>query len=374
MIVEIFSDEQLRGLRYIEAANLGGYQPTAAQVTEWVFRSDRRPAQRGRLIESAKPPAISTAISTHLADIMNGLRQPSVMENLSEFMRPPVQKIADFLLPSTSGPTSFSEQWMGTPARYGPGKPAETYIEHLIRMSWLAADEAGGLRLTPLGRALMRSDAFGRQDEDGPTVIVLEADSPLSYVQLVGHIAGCGAAFVIDPYVRAEHLWRLIQDTTTVRVLIGPLKSKNDQDLVELRQTLASSHRPIEVRRAAEGVLHDRFIVGDSGVVYSVGASWNGVGKHVTTIVQYPQAPIDRLVDIFEKWWEEALPVEPAAPFPTPPAIGGDIAGPASAESSPTVPPKRRRRRSTSTRSVGPDAQPPSTASDGGAEAGPLEE
>ena len=76
----------------------------------------------------------------------------------------------------------------------------------------------------------MRHDAFSRQADDAPSVVVLEADSPLSYVQLVGHIAGCGAAFVIDPYGRAEHLWRLIQDTTTVRVLIGPLRSKYDQD------------------------------------------------------------------------------------------------------------------------------------------------
>jgi len=141
-------------------------------------------------------------------------------------------------------------------------------------------------------------------------VIVLEADSPLSYVQLVGHIAGCGAAFVIDPYVKAEHLWRLIQDTTTLRVLIGPLQSKHDQDLVALRQTLALAHRPIEVRRAADGVLHDRFIIGDSGVMYSVGASWNSVGKHVTTIFQYPEVPADRLIDIAEKWWEEATPSE----------------------------------------------------------------
>ena len=67
------------------------------------------------------------------------------------------------------------------PARYRPEKPAETYIEHMIRMSWIEADGAGGLRLAPLGRALLRNDAFSRQAEDAPSVVVLEADSPLSY-------------------------------------------------------------------------------------------------------------------------------------------------------------------------------------------------
>jgi len=166
---------------------------------------------------------------------------------------------------------------------------------------------------------------------------------------------------VIDPYVRAEYLWRLIQDTTTVRVLIGPLQSKNNQDLIELRQILASAHRPIEVRRAADGVLHDRFIIGDSGVMYSVGASWNSVGNHVTTIFQYPAVPADRLIDIAEQWWEEATPVEPAAPFPTQPPTGGGADGAAPAEppsTAPTVSPKPRRRGANGARGTAPDAEP----------------
>lgn len=44
-----------------------------------------------------------------------------------------------------------------------------------------------------------------------------------------------------------------------MRVLLGPLQSTNNQDLLALRQTLAW---PIEVRQAADGVLHDRFIIG----------------------------------------------------------------------------------------------------------------
>ena len=165
---------------------------------------------------------------------------------------------------------------------------------------------------------------------------------------------------MIDPYVRAEYLWRLIQDTTTVRVLIGPLYSTNDQDLIELRQTLALADRPIEVRQAADGVLHDRFIIGDSGVMYSVGASWNSVGKHVTTIFQHPPVTADRLGEIAEQWWEGASPVEPAAPFPTqPPAdVVADAASAESPSTAPTVSPKPRRRGANGARGTAPDAEP----------------
>ena len=156
-------------------------------------------------------------------------------------------------------------------------------------------------------------------------------------------------------------------------MLIGPLQSKNDQDLIALRQTLASAVRPIEVRRAADGVLHDRFIIGDSGVMYSVGASWNSVGKHVTTIFQYPSAPADRLIEIAEQWWEEATAVEPAAPFPTLPLAGGSAE--ASAAESPSTAPKAsakpRRRGSTGARAAAPDTEPPA-ADDGEVAAGPA--
>ena len=155
MQVEIFSDEQSRGLRYVEAANSGGYQPTAAQVTEWVFRPRRRLAQRGPLIEPAKPP-------THLADMVTShLGQPKWMDSraLSEFVAP-ARGLGGRILANSGGAGSFYERFLGTPARYGPGKPAETYIEHMVRMSWIDADDTGGLRLTPLGRALVRHDAF----------------------------------------------------------------------------------------------------------------------------------------------------------------------------------------------------------------------
>ena len=146
-MVEIFSDEQSRGLRYIEAANSGGHQPTAAQVTEWVFRPGRRPAQRGPLIEPAKPPTFPAAVGSQLVDMVTGrLGQPKWMDNLalSELVAP-ARGLGERILANTGGAVSFSERFLGTPARYGPGKPAETYIEHMVRMSWIDADDAGGL-------------------------------------------------------------------------------------------------------------------------------------------------------------------------------------------------------------------------------------
>lgn len=305
--MEIFSDMQRDGLRYIDAANSGGYRPTAEQVDEWVFRRGRRPAQRGPLIEPAKPPSvISGPISSILADHMGAMGEK--FQSYTEVMRNqllaamPEFNVMDWLVST-----------QGTPAKYGPGKPAETYIQHMIRMSWLASDEAGGLRLTLLGRALLRDDALTNQADDEASVLVLEAKSELSYAQLVGHIADCGDAFVIDPYGKADHVWRLLMNTTTERVLIGPnLKKK---ELATLRQLLTVDTRKIEVRQAKAGVLHDRFIISDQGV-HQIGASWNGVGKTLTTLFKHPQVSAEKIIEAAEEWWSSATPVEPFEPPP----------------------------------------------------------
>lgn len=314
--MEIFSDLQRDGLRYIDAANSGGYQPTAQQVNEWVFRRIQRPAQRGPLIEPAKPSAFSGAMESFITErmgsagdgfraITDAARGSMLLPGLRE------STVLDFL--------ATPANWRGTPARYGPGKPAESYVHHMIRLSWIAADEDGGLRLTLLGRALLRHDALTNETDDEATVVVLEADSELSYPQLLGHIADCGDAFVVDPYAKAEHVWRLLMNTSTTRVLTGPKLSK--RDLIELRQLLAVETRPIEVRQAGPGLLHDRFVIGDLGV-HQIGTSWNGVGKVLTTLFKHPQVSAERIMEIAEEWWRGAEPIEPAEPLPAEPTDG----------------------------------------------------
>ena len=57
----------------------------------------------------------------------------------------------------------------------------------------------------------------------------------------------------------------------------------------------ALATRPVGTRFRAvpQDTTTVRVLIGDSGG-YSVGASWNSVGKHVTTIFQYPS--VNRLI------------------------------------------------------------------------------
>lgn len=308
--MEIFNDQQRDGLRYIEAANSGGYQPTAGEVNEWVLKRGRRPARRGPLIEPSKPSPMRVGLEQALAPQMR----------LGAALREQIDGIArvsmDRLLAQAREAGIFSYlDFTRTPARYGPGTPAESYVDHMIRLGWLGQGEAGGLLLAPLGKALLRDDTFNNGGGADAAVVILEAGSDLAYPQLIGHIADSGEAFVIDPYAMADHVWQLIEQTATSRVLIGPYVRPNK--LAELKVLLGTASRPIEVRQAPTGLLHDRFIIGDQGV-HTVGASWNSVGKSLTLLSPLPQIAADRIIDAAEEWWDKAAAVEPSTPRPQP--------------------------------------------------------
>lgn len=87
--------------------------------------------------------------------------------------------------------------------------PAETVIGRLIRLAWLseAAAPGGsepGLRLTDLGRALLRDVMTGDEDDEDVSVVVLGLSDPLAYPILVGQLAAAGPGLLVDPYLN----WR----------------------------------------------------------------------------------------------------------------------------------------------------------------------
>lgn len=305
--VEIFSDKQRDGLRYIEAANSGGYQPTADQVIEWVLHREPRPRRRGPMIEPSKPSVFGQSV---LDALTPKIEYPSVLKSL--YARLPTDGFEAVL--SAAGPPFTYSDLFRTPAKYGPDTPPESYVDHMIRLSWVMTNGDGGLLLTALGRALLRNDALTNETDGDATVIVLEAGNELAYPQLIGHIADSGDAYVIDPYAKADHVWRLMTSTGTTRVLTGP--NLRPREVAELRQLLTVARSSFEVRQAGAGVLHDRFIIGDLGV-HQVGASGNTIGKVTTTLFEHPPITADQLAELAEQWWEQATVIEPAVPRPS---------------------------------------------------------
>lgn len=344
--MDILSDSQRDGLLYIEAANSGGYRPTAAQVDEWVFRRAQRPAKRGPLLEPAKP---ATALPAGLLPALSGFGEVGrAFDIMSRYLDTSAVDLPtryhEMLV--ARGAIDWASIATGTPAKYGPGEPAETLVEHMIRLSWVTATESGDLRLSPLGRALLRNDGLTNDSGDAATVIVLEAGDELAYPQLIGHIAECGDALIIDPYAKADFVWRLMATTSTTRVLTGP--DLRAGELAELRDLLTVAPRPIEVRQAGRGILHDRFIIGPEGV-HQVGASGTTIGKKVTTLFQHPHITAERIVELAEQWWDAAEVIRPTGPPPSAVAPDPEDGGPApdspkNEEASKDGPAKGRRR------------------------------
>lgn len=192
----------------------------------------------------------------------------------------------------------------GKPAKYGPDGPAESTVSQMQRLSWLVSDR-GGLSLTPLSRALLRAQESDMAEHDGVDVLVLSQEDPLAYANLLGHIADAGRVMIVDPYLRVEPLLALLTTTRSDRFLIGSKVSEKDRTAMQALVGSGASG-PAELRRAKPGLLHDRLIVGDTGV-QTLGMSLNAVGSKGTTVLMpVPEASADHLRQVAEGWWRDA--------------------------------------------------------------------
>lgn len=255
----ILRDAQRRALEFIHAANTGGYRPTHFEVEEWRLREEPQPGKRGELIREAQPSAFQTRVATNFADVL----APS-LSKMIEGMR-------------LSG-------IYGTPAEYEPDGPAESFLASLVRLRWLSESVGGErqLALTDLGRALLRAEQ--QQDDDRSDVLILVKDDVMAYAALVGRVADLDDPMIVDPYLRADQMLSFLRFTTTGRFLIGPdLRAAEVSAMQVLIEGSQWAVKP-ELRRAAKGVLHDRFIVSDSAV-YTLGISMNAVGQQKTTVL-----------------------------------------------------------------------------------------
>ena len=173
--------------------------------------------------------------------------------------------------------------------------------EHLEYLGWIAG-KAEGWRVTPLGQALLRA---ADTDEDDVRVVVLDNKDPLAYATLIGELAGMGDAFLVDPYLDLAGCADLVAHTKIARVLMGDSPgSKKHREAVAV--FLSSGQYDVEVR-VAPGI-HDRLVIADDGLVYTIGASLNGVSrrKAITVLTPLPQAAAETMSKAIESLWPDA--------------------------------------------------------------------
>lgn len=295
----ILDKEQQRALMYVGAANTGGYRPTEAEVDEWRLRPGPLPGKRGRLIAQGQPGTPAPWMAS-----LGGSAMSTVMQQLSSAGYGNANVLTG--LHTLRAVLRNSEMFgtPGTPARYAPDGPPESFLINMRRLGWLSEDDGGGLSLTPLSRALLRAEEA--QSEGTLEVLLLKEGDPLAYGTLLGHIAECGDAMIVDPYLRSEQLLSLLSQTSASRFLIGSSVSKGE--VVAMVTLLSAAGWPAhpELRRAGGGKLHDRLIVTETSV-QTLGTSINAVGRNNTTVLMaVPTSSADHLRGMIESVWAEA--------------------------------------------------------------------
>jgi hypothetical protein len=213
-------------------------------------------------------------------------------------------------------------------------------VEQLVRLGWadvFPAQDASRVVLTQCGRAVLRSLEDEATEADRTITVVLGSKDPIAYPQLISSIQALGTALVADPYMEATTLHHLVLHTKVNRVLLSTAQVEPKRSEIEPGLPALAAIRPIEVRVVKNRAeFHDRFGIPDgTGPVYSVGSSFNAVGKSaLTTWVNHEDADVIR--KRYEALWSAAevttstpprLPAPPASlPSSPPPTLPADSA------------------------------------------------
>jgi hypothetical protein len=302
--VNILTDEQHRVLGFIAACNGSSYNPTASEVMVW--RDNPKPtAAEYRTVEDPGFPGRYGGLGSYGG---LGLAGSSVVSKL-------IDTIRHDSLSAMQGVSSVMDPLYRPPStRRELVKAAETVISHLIRLRWLekvsGRGDESGLRLTDLGRALLRDKEREASTDEDVSVVVLGRNDPLAYPLLVGRLSAAGPGLLIDQFLKLDTLHDMVVQTGLTRFLVSG-KPPNKPVVESMRAYLASPSivRPVEVR-ASTG-LHDRYLIADDGGVMTLGTSVNGVGKTTTVMSEMPATASNALRDEYAQLWAEAELVGP---------------------------------------------------------------
>jgi hypothetical protein len=225
----------------------------------------------------------------------------------------PLQPLLDMFARQSSGRSSVLDALLGPEEDeiVDPGSPAETVMDWLVRLGWLAA--AGErVRITSLGEAVLGTLEQAQASVDTPTMIKLDQGDDLALAKVIGQIAAVGECALVDPYFSLEGFVPIVQSTRVTRVLTG---SRDEQKLAMLNVALATvpDDRQFEIRKS--DLFHDRFVMPAAGSVWLLGTSLNGVGNRLSMMVEVTDEAITRALSTqFEEAWDAAEPILAATP------------------------------------------------------------
>lgn len=298
--MEIVTEVQHRLLAFISTCNNSNYSPTEQEVIAWF----ENPIPRGaEYTTKAVPPAIDVPTSAiNLAQNFyrdqTGTGFKNMMAQITTNLTSP---FADMAKPHT-----IREET----------RAAENPIEHMVRISWLTRNADYGLKVTPLGRAMLQAAEAEADLIEDLTVMHLGADNPLSYPLLMRALATVESGLLIDPYLRVEQVDHLIQHTRIDRLLLES-GSKHHPDRAAIATYLNGRRDSAKVEVRMSNQLHDRLLIEPGGKVSMLGTSMNGVGRKATILMTIPTVAAMPLSENYEALWQHAEQVFPVSEIST---------------------------------------------------------
>ena len=286
--MEIVTEHQHRLLAFINACNRAGYSPTDEEVAAWFEAPVPREAEyRSKTL----PPLYRTPLG--LGDFLNqnGNFSNSILTDLVNKSMPS----SNWWFSGLTSPRTVREET----------RPAETPIEHMVRILWLHRSEDDRLKATSLGKAMLQSAESEAMLIEDLTVMYLGADDPLAYPLLVGALADLESGLLIDPYLRVEQVDTLYQQTRIDRLLVGSGdRHRKDNAAIATYLKRRNGDDRVEVRESYQ--LHDRVLIEPNGSVSILGTSMNAVGRKATILMGVPDVAAQQLNAHYEELWAQA--------------------------------------------------------------------
>jgi hypothetical protein len=162
--------------------------------------------------------------------------------------------------------------------------------------------------LTPLALAMLRDLNSPKIDpEIQPYVeVTVDPSDKMAFARLLNQFNN----LLIDPYLKLEQFLEVADSTPVARVLTSSRAFGNDQQRRLYQRALGAAEGAIEVRHIDK--LHDRHYIPETGNIWMLGVSLNGVAKNISVLTRLGDESSNALRAAYEKYWSDAAILAPA--------------------------------------------------------------
>jgi hypothetical protein len=148
-------------------------------------------------------------------------------------------------------------------------------------------------------------------DKIGSAVVFIQPSQAFTQLREVHSILGSvtGEMRVCDPYVEVRTLDMLAECQNADSIQLLTVNVRQPNGFKQTMKAFATEHGiPLEVRTAPKGVLHDRYVIHDEGMLL-FGTSLNGLGLKQSFVVALGEDIRTSVLATFEVDWQRSTPL-----------------------------------------------------------------